>query len=413
MKTVVVLGGAGAMGQIIVRDLLEFSTFDEIVIADFDKEKAQTLAKSLKSSKVKGVFADLKDHAALVKTLEGTSVLVNSTPYVFNVQVMEAALEAKCHYLDLGGMFHVTLKQLELNEKFRTAGLLAILGMGAAPGMTNVMAASAAQLLERITAIDVVVGCADFTKSDHPFLVPYALDTILDEYTMQPMVYEDYDFQAKKPLDGEIEIDFPQPVGKVKAIYTLHSEVATLPNSFSMKGCQTASFRLGLPPEFHDRLKFLVGLGFGAKENVKINGRKDGTNVEVEVTPRVMLAEVLKQLDPPSAQVDDCEVVRVDVSGTIEGAPRLIRMESLVMCDKENNISCGALDTGVPPSIVAEMINTKIIARKGVCAPENCVPQSLFFEELAKRKIVVEMHDIPVDNPKARMIATQPGSFRI
>jgi lysine 6-dehydrogenase len=413
MKTVVVLGGAGAMGQIIVRDLLQFSTFDEIVIADFDKDKAVTLAKSLKSSKVKGVFADLKDHTGLVKTLSGAHVLVNSTPYVFNVRVMEAALAASCHYLDLGGMFHVTLKQLELNEKFRAAGLLAILGMGAAPGLTNVMAASAALLLERITAIDVVVGCADFTKSDHPFLVPYALDTILDEYTMQPMVYEEYDFQAKQPLDGEIEIDFPQPVGRVKAIYTLHSEVATLPTSFSMKGLQTASFRLGLPPEFHDRLKFLVGLGFGVKESIKITGRKDGNNVEVEMTPRVMLAEVLKQLDPSPAQVDDCEVIRVDVSGTIEGAPRLIRMESLVMCDKENNISCGALDTGVPPSIVAEMINTQVIARKGVLAPENCVPQSLFFEELVKRNIVVEMHDIAIDNPKTRIIAAQPGNFRI
>ena len=154
-------------------------------------------------------------------------------------------------------------------------------------------------------------------------------------------------------------------------------------------------------------------VGFGVKEPIKINGRKDGNNVEVEVTPRVMLSEVLKQLDPAAAQVDDCEVIRVDVSGTIEGAPRLIRMESLVMCDKENNISCGALDTGVPPSIVAEMINTQIIARKGVLAPENCVPQSLFFEELAKRNIVVEMHDIAIDNPKTRIIAAQPGNFRI
>jgi lysine 6-dehydrogenase len=273
-----------------------------------------------------------------------------------------------------------------LSDEFSKAGLMAILGMGAAPGLTNVMAASAALELERIHSIDIIVGCADFTASDHPFLPPYAIETLLDEYCKEPMVYEDYEYVAKPPMSGEIEVDFPHPVGKVHAIYTLHSEVLTLPTSYSLKGLQRVTFRLGLPLEFHNKLKFLNQLGFAEAEEVKYAG---GSFV-----PRKILAEMIRRIPAESADPDDAEVIRVDVTGSFEGKHKLIRHESIIYTDKKRKISCGALDTGVPPSVVADMIINGEIARKGVLAPENCVPQSLFFERLAKRNIVVTKEEL-------------------
>jgi lysine 6-dehydrogenase len=381
MKTVVVLGGAGAMGQIIIRDLAEFSQFDQILIADFDKQKAENLAESIKDPRVKGIFADLKEKKILAQALQGATLVINSTPYYFNVDVMRAALEAGCHYMDLGGLFHVTRQQLELHNDFTNQGLLAVLGMGAAPGLTNVMAAAAALELERVHAIDIVIGCVDSTKTNHPFAPPYALDTILDEYSLKPMVFEGYEFTDKEPMSGEVETDFPNPVGKVKAIYTLHSEVATLPNSYSMKGVERVTFRLGLPLEFHERLKFLIELGFGKTELV---GWGDNA-----FHPRKVLAALIQQLPQPEATVDDCEVIRVDVTGANEGKEKIIRMEAIVKSDSTRNISSGALDTGVPPSIVAQMILDGTIARKGVLAPENCIPHTQLFSELEKRNIKV------------------------
>ena len=378
---IVVLGGAGAMGQVTVRDLTESAVIDEVIICDFNQEKAEELKNKLAHQKLIVAFVDICDKAKLVKALQGATVVINSTLYYFNLQVMEAALEAGCHYLDLGGLFHVTRDQLAMDEDFKKKGLLAILGMGAAPGMTNIMAASAATELDTVDSIDIAIGCADFAKVEHPLYPPYALDTILDEYTKEPMVFENGKFKAKPPMSGEITIDFPDPIGQSKAILTLHSEVATLPLTYKKKGVSNVTFRLGLPTNFHEKLKFLVNLGFGSSQALNLQ--------EGPAVPRKVLAKLLEKFPAPDGDPDDCEIVRVDVKGSKGDTKTLVRLETTVFAHKEWKLSCGALDTGVPPSIVAQMIAQGQIPERGVLAPEACVPPEPFFAELAKRTIVM------------------------
>ncbi len=384
-KRVVVIGGAGAMGQIIVRDLLEAGNI-EVVIADYDRDKADAFAESLKSDNVRGEFTDITNKPIMVKILSKATCVINSTPYYHNVNVMEAALEADCNYIDLGGLFHVTKEQLKLDEQFKEKNLIAIVGMGAAPGMTNIMAAAAQKDLDTIESIDVLVGSVDNVKVDHPFLPPYSIETLIDEYTLNPMVFEDGDYKSEKPLSGAVMVDFPEPVGQQEAIYTLHSEVYTLPITYKDKGIKRVTFRLGLPLEFHEKIKFLMALGFGSKE--KFSTR------EGEFTPRKLLAELIGSFPVPSYDPDDCEVVRVDVHGVKDGKAKLIRMQTTVVADKKWNVSCGALDTGVPPSIAAQMIISGIIKEKGVLAPEVAVDAEPFFAELAKRNIIMEKFEL-------------------
>jgi saccharopine dehydrogenase-like NADP-dependent oxidoreductase len=376
---IVVLGGAGAMGQVAVRDLAHSNGVNEVVIAELSRQRAESVCAAIGVSKVKIVEADINQAQTLVTAFSGADVVINSTPYQFNLKVMEAALQAGTNYIDLGGLFHVTRKQLELDERFRQRGLLAVLGMGAAPGMTNVMAAHACQSLERIEAIDMVVAGVDFAVSDHPFLPPYALDTILDEYALEPMVFEDGQFHSKPPMSGETTVEMPAPVGRVKAFLTLHSEIATLPLAYADKGIKRVTYKLGLPEQFHERARFLVELGFGSQEPVDVGG--------APVHPRKMLAAMIAQHKVPDSEPNDCEVVRVDVRGQRNGAPALVRLESLVYSHPKWKVSCGALDTGVPPSIVAQMIASGIIKQTGVLPPEQCVPPEAFFAELAKRSI--------------------------
>ena len=78
--------------------------------------------------------------ASLAAALDGCDVLVNAASYRVNLDAMRACLEAGCHYLDLGGLYRVTGRQLELDDEFERAGLLALLGIGSSPGKTNVMA---------------------------------------------------------------------------------------------------------------------------------------------------------------------------------------------------------------------------------------------------------------------------------
>src|SRR5262249_54031610 len=165
------------MGQVIVRDLCESEPLQDVVIADFNRDKAEELKASLSFPKLSTTFADIRNTDQLAGVLAGAKTVINSTPYYFNLNVMQAALAAGCHYLDLGGLFHVTRRQLELDKQFKEKGLTAVLGMGAAPGMTNVMAAHAAENLDRVDTIDIAIGCVDFVKVEHPMYPPYALDT--------------------------------------------------------------------------------------------------------------------------------------------------------------------------------------------------------------------------------------------
>ena len=96
---IVVLGGAGAMGQIIVRDLCESAPVEDVVIADFNRDKAEELKASLSCAKLSTTFADIRDTDQLAGVLAGAKTVINSTPYSFNLNVMQAALAAGCHYL--------------------------------------------------------------------------------------------------------------------------------------------------------------------------------------------------------------------------------------------------------------------------------------------------------------------------
>src|SRR5579885_3353386 len=121
------------MGQVVVRDLVESTPVKEVVIADYNEKRANQLKDKYSNPKVSAAQADLRDLDRVVTLLKGADVIVNSSPYQFNLEVMQAALKARCHYLDLGGLFHMTRKQLELHEQFLKADVLAVLGMGCAP----------------------------------------------------------------------------------------------------------------------------------------------------------------------------------------------------------------------------------------------------------------------------------------
>ncbi|HXV97990.1 MAG TPA: saccharopine dehydrogenase NADP-binding domain-containing protein, partial [Anaerolineae bacterium] len=144
---IILLGGAGIIGKVIARDLALNNDVAEIIIADLNEAGAQaTVAGAAPGdSRFKAAAVDVTDQAALVKLLAGADCVINSVQYYFNLDVMRACLEAGCHYLDLGGLFHTTRKQLELNEDFQSKGLTAILGLGSCPGIANIQPALVAE----------------------------------------------------------------------------------------------------------------------------------------------------------------------------------------------------------------------------------------------------------------------------
>jgi saccharopine dehydrogenase-like NADP-dependent oxidoreductase len=147
----------------------------------------------------------------------------------------------------------VTRQQIELDAEFRAAGLTAILGLGSAPGKTNLLAAAAARRSGRDPiSMEIWAATRDPAAADHPFAAPYSVQTLRDELQMRPVVLHEAELEEVEPLSGAASREFPEPVGWAEGIYTLHSELATLP--VSLPTLREASFRLCLSPGLLEKL---------------------------------------------------------------------------------------------------------------------------------------------------------------
>src|SRR5579883_3027950 len=151
------------MGRITVRALAEDARVTQVTVAGLRQEAAERVVAWLGQGreKARAVACDVRDHDALVGQLRGAQVLLNATDYPFNLDVMRAALAARVHYADLGGLFHMTRRQYELHDAFQEAGLTAVLGIGSTPGITNILARVAADQLDRVDRLDVRIGSGD------------------------------------------------------------------------------------------------------------------------------------------------------------------------------------------------------------------------------------------------------------
>jgi saccharopine dehydrogenase-like NADP-dependent oxidoreductase len=379
----VVLGGTGMMGRIAVRDLFESDPSNEIVIASTDSGKAREAASKYKSARVSSASVDVRDHSSLSRLLKDSDVAVNCVQYQFNPDVMEGALKAGTHYVDLGGLYYTTLKQLKFHPRFKKEKLTAILGMGSTPGITNVLAAYGAEKFDKIDSIDIKFGAADFSRIEgRPFPVPYSISTLIEEFTLPPIVYRNGKITKQKPLSGFQQTEFPPPIGKKTAFYTLHSELATFPSSFRRWGVKNVTFRVSFDRDFVEKILFMADTGMASDKPIDYKGTK--------IVPRELLAKVIsKQRRPEIKKLDDYECLLLEITGKKGGKRRKIQTGAMARSIPEWNASAGDVDTGTPPSIVAQMLARGMIGESGVFPPEYHVPIKPFFKELEKRKMKI------------------------
>ncbi len=358
------------MGRAVVHDLAR----SKLAVRLLDREalSAARIARRYGDRRTEPRAVDARDPRALRRALDGVAVLVNCAPYPMNPTVMEAALEAPCHYLDLGGLFHTTRSQLEYDDAFRRRGLLAVLGMGSAPGITNVLARAAAARLRRVTAIRVYNGGVNLTPVRSPLAFAFSAATVLDELTLRPMVFARGRYRSAAPLSGGE--DFRFDVGLQRVHLSLHSEVATLPLSFRARGLRDSTFKIAYDPEELEKLRLLIALGLA--------DRRPGPR---GVAPREVLLDCLGRLPPPPDFVDDRDCLVVVAEGRDRVGPLHVRFDLTAGPQRKPPLSAVACDTGFAPAIVARMILEGRIRERGVRPPETCVPVEPFLKALEAR----------------------------
>jgi saccharopine dehydrogenase-like NADP-dependent oxidoreductase len=238
-----------------------------------------------------------------------------------------------------------------------------------------------------VSDIHIAVGTVDRTPRTHPGLLAtsYTIHTVLDEASQPAALFTGGRLTFVEPLSGGDPVDFPAPVGRQYPARTLHSELATLPASFKAKGVRDVSFRIAFPGDLTDRLRFLHRLGLTSTIAVPVNGTR------ARVVPRDLLLALLARQPASVATgpVDEYEVLRVTVRGTREGQA----VEDVIDCHVPG-IPAWELgvdvDTGCPPSIVAQMLVRGEIAARGVLPPERVIPPDPFFAALAERGMRIQ-----------------------
>jgi lysine 6-dehydrogenase len=353
---VAVLGAGGTIAPAIVRDLAESDEVASLLLLDLDEARAEHVASLYGGLKARAAFADARASAdapaSLARALEGCDVLVNSASYRVNLDAMTACLEAGCHYLDLGGLYWMTGRQLELGPRFEGAGLLALLGIGSAPGKTNLMALRAARELS--APVDSIHVSAAGRDLDPPpgFSVPYALQTLLDELTLRPVVLRDGAPEEIEPLTAGGVVEFDEPIGAAETIHTLHSELRTFGDSFD---CREASFRLSLSPNLLAALREVT----------------EASDAEI----RRKAAEAV----PPSSRTVSVHLVEASAAG------RLVRVRAVTEPIEHWGFGGGIVSTAAPAAAAVRLLARGRIEARGAAPPERCIEPAEMFSELERR----------------------------
>jgi saccharopine dehydrogenase-like NADP-dependent oxidoreductase len=353
--------GAGAMGSAAAMLLARHRDVD-LMVLDADGDRAERVVASAGHGEAATVGPDGPSEA-----LRGVDAVASCVPYRLNLEVMEAALAAGCPYADLGGLYHLTLRQLELDDRFREAGLPAIAGIGCCPGLSNLLARLAADRLDAVESIDIVDGARE---EDESFGVPYSADTILDEFSAPAMVFEDGRLREVPAGSGAVRWPFPEPLGEMEAVYTLHSEIATLPRT--IEGVRDVRWRLALPPAIAQGFRLLVDLGLAGTEPVDTPAGP--------AIPRDVLRAVLARVPSPQGPPRDAEILLVRARGAKDGRPATFTAEARYEPQPEG-ISAGAFGTAIPIAVAARWL-AKGRVPAGVHPPEAALPAGEFVDEL-------------------------------
>ncbi len=347
-----VLGAGGTIAPAIVRDLADSEEVESLALLDLDLERAERVAADHGGGKAEALRVDATE--GLARELEGADALVNSASYRINLAAMEGCLEAGCHYIDLGGLYHVSRQQLGLSDRFEQAGLVAMLGVGSAPGKTNLLAVRAVRELGRAPErIGVGAAGRDHDPPDGPSF-PYAVQTLLDEITMPPMALVAGEPTELEPLQQGPSIDFGDPIGRAETIYTLHSEVLTFGDSFESPD---VTFALSLRPQVLEELKRLAA-----------------------ADPE-QVAEAARAAQPPSGKTVSVHLVEA-VAGDAA-----VRARSVTPPHGEWGLGGGIVSTASPAAAAVRLLARGQVEARGALPPERCLDPDAMFAELETRGV--------------------------
>lgn len=223
--------GTGATGSYLAHLLTRQG--HQVTCGDRDLERARRFLG--KKSTIPVVQVNARNLWGIVRAAKGSQLIVNASASVFNEIVLRAALRIRSHYMDLSA--HLTrnpfkAEQLRFDKRFQEKNRCALITAGAAPGMTNLLVARAAALVDSVDA--VYVRLYESTESDNP-VSQWSPEVSFDEAISLPRIVRGGRFRFGKRFGEREKFRFPPPIGEVNVVLAAQDEVCTVPYFLKVK----------------------------------------------------------------------------------------------------------------------------------------------------------------------------------
>jgi len=360
------------MGRYAARTAAAFDFVEDILVGDLDGPGAARLADAL-GRKARSAAVDVTDEAGLVRVLSGADVVLNTVGPFFRLgpPVLRAAIRARCHYLDINDDWESTEAMLAMADDARAAGVTAVIGMGASPGISNLLAVTAARELDAVEEIwagfDLDAAMPE-TRGAKP-----AAATVhgVHQLSGRIRVFEGGRL-VEQPALRRVDVDYPG-LGRFPAWTMGHPEAITFPSHFP-------GLRRSLVVMITQRSNLIA---------MRVLAALIGANV-LSTERAAAWVERLEGVGKPAKTPDD--YLREITVGGVARLPPLFAIAKGRKDGREASVAAAVLSapavgmggaTGVPLAIALAVVRPDGEARRGVFAAEAMVDPDEFFERLA------------------------------
>ena len=368
---ILALGGSGGMGRFAVHSLIKHPQVESILVGDLNESAAKKFASTL-SEKTSGIGIDVTDKKALERAMNDVDAVINTTGPFFKlaVPILEAAIETKTHYLDICDDWEPTEKMFLLNDKAKVAGITAIIGLGASPGITNMLGLIAMKELDQVSKVYTGwdMSSAQPEEESSQTGVNAAMVHGIEQIIGKVKVFSSGAYKMVRPLE-KVTVDYPQ-LGTYKANIFGHPEAISFPHHY---------------PEIKESLNLMH-----SNDDSLVNVLKFiRFFIEIKLLSKNMAAKILTWLE--GTQSPDTEKAGVEmlpsVYGYAEGIKDGQKMSVATTFHTEENIDDLSMGEGTsyPLACGVKMLADGVINQTGVHAPESgIISPDLFFDYLSK-----------------------------
>ena len=373
MKIAVI--GAGLMGRAVLFDLARNEDVQSVGLFDINEKLASEIAGKYGGGKASPAQFDASDVEAATRLLADYDAAVSCVTYRYNPGLTRAAIEAKCHLVDLGGNNDVVRTQLEMDDDAREAGVIVVPDCGLAPGMVSILAADGINRFDRVNSLKIRVGgLPQSPRSPLNYQMVFSAEGLINEYWEPCVILENGKKKIVNPMTGVEKLEF-DGIGELEAFYT-SGGTSTLPDTFVGK-IDFLDYKTIRYPGHCTLFKAMLEIGLASRQPISVDGQM--------VEPRAVLKAVLdKNLtfgDP------DMALVRLTFEGTKDGKDKRCLYEIVDRQDSKTGLTAMMRTTAFPASIIAWMAASGHIVERGCKPQELVVNPALFIAQLKKRGI--------------------------